>query len=269
MEQSFHAILPFPALLSCVNFFKSLMTWRWESFFNHAVTRITEKLDLEPYPIPIDMVKKVGSTGSRSNPIDVTTTSWGVRNAKLRQARAACVVAEPSPQVLNLVISPEPSFDLPFFGADLVTLPGGHLIALDLQPVLKRDRLHTEAVWARLLPLFDHFRPLLPDGGPIPEEAEPYFSPCFLWTRLPLTSESDTLIDGPLMDAFVAYLDLYLELVLEAVSVDDVRRQELREGQLKYLDYRAEKDPARGMLTRFYGESWTEDYIKGFLFDHR
>ncbi|MEO1621008.1 MAG: phycoerythrobilin:ferredoxin oxidoreductase, partial [Cyanobacteria bacterium J06632_3] len=25
--------------------------------------------------------------------------------------------------------------------------------------------------------------------------------------------------------------------------------------------------PARGMLTRFYGPEWTEEYIHGFLFD--
>jgi phycoerythrobilin:ferredoxin oxidoreductase len=37
--------------------------------------------------------------------------------------------------------------------------------------------------------------------------------------------------------------------------------------QLRYLRYRAEKDPARGMFTRFYGPEWTEEYIHGFLFD--
>jgi len=29
----------------------------------------------------------------------------------------------------------------------------------------------------------------------------------------------------------------------------------------------AEKDQARGMFKRFYGEEWTEEYIHGFLFD--
>ena len=37
--------------------------------------------------------------------------------------------------------------------------------------------------------------------------------------------------------------------------------------QLSYIRYRAEKDPARGMLTRYYGAEWTEEYIHGFLFD--
>jgi phycoerythrobilin:ferredoxin oxidoreductase len=37
--------------------------------------------------------------------------------------------------------------------------------------------------------------------------------------------------------------------------------------QLPYLRYRVEKDPARGMFTRFYSPEWTEEYIYGFLFD--
>ena len=34
--------------------------------------------------------------------------------------------------VLNFVINPNSTYDLPFFGGDLVTLPSGHLLALDL-----------------------------------------------------------------------------------------------------------------------------------------
>jgi phycoerythrobilin:ferredoxin oxidoreductase len=38
-------------------------------------------------------------------------------------------------------------------------------------------------------------------------------------------------------------------------------------GQKRYTRYRAEKDPARGMLSRFYGSEWTEAYIHDVLFD--
>ncbi|MFM7527787.1 MAG: phycoerythrobilin:ferredoxin oxidoreductase, partial [Nodosilinea sp.] len=43
--------------------------------------------------------------------------------------------------------------------------------------------------------------------------------------------------------------------------------REIEEAQLSYLRYRAEKDPTRGMFTRFSGAEWTEEYIHGFLFD--
>ena len=169
--------------------------------------------------------------------------------------------------MLNFVINPSSRFDLPFFGADLVTLPNGHLLALDLQPVDKTDPEHTDPVWQRLMPLFERWRAELPDGGPIPDEAQPYFSPAFLWTRIPLGEEGDALIDRVIRPAFADYLQLYLELVKEAQPVDHERAAHLLSGQRRYTAYRAEKDPARGMLTRFYGSEWTESYIHGVLFD--
>ncbi|HHP7231582.1 MAG TPA: phycoerythrobilin:ferredoxin oxidoreductase, partial [Xenococcaceae cyanobacterium] len=39
------------------------------------------------------------------------------------------------------------------------------------------------------------------------------------------------------------------------------------QAQRHYINYRATKDPARGMFTRLYGSEWTEEYIHGFLFD--
>ena len=67
--------------------------------------------------------------------------------------------------------------------------------------------------------------------------------------------------------AFNDYLSLYLELAAEAEPVSDARRDALLAGQRRYTDYRAEKDPARGMLTRFHGSDWTENYIHTVLFD--
>ena len=44
-------------------------------------------------------------------------------------------------------------------------------------------------------------------------------------------------------------------------------RDSVLAAQRRYLNYRAEKDPARGMFNRLYGSEWTEEYIHGFLFD--
>ena len=50
-------------------------------------------------------------------------------------------------------------------------------------------------------------------------------------------------------------------------SSSSSRAEYLLEGQRRYLNYRAEKDPARSMLTRFYGKEWTESYIHNILFN--
>jgi phycoerythrobilin:ferredoxin oxidoreductase len=240
--------------------------WRWAPFLDHAVEAL-QPFHPVAYPVEEPFLRQEGATGSKANPVPVTTATWACSTDKLRQVRAACVEAGNAASVLNFVINPSSGFDLPFFGADLVTLPSGHLIALDLQPALKTDTQHTSRVWERLMPLWEHWQNFLPSGGPIPTEAEPYFSPGFLWTRLPLGDPGDDLIIKAVFPAFVAYLDLYLQLVREADPVDDERRQDLLAGQQRYVAYRAEKDPARGMLTRFHGVEWTESYIHGVLFD--
>ena len=240
--------------------------WRWQPFLDDAIQAL-ERFHPDPYPIPDQFLLKQGSTGSKAKPVPVTTATWACRTPKLRQVRSACVEAGAAASVLNFVINPSCHYDLPFFGADLVTLPNGHLLALDLQPVDKSDAQHTEPVWEQLLPRFERWRQQLPDGGPIPEEAQPYFSPAFLWTRLPLGEEGDALIDSVIRPAFQDYLDLYIRLVEAANPVDDTRAELLLAGQKRYTAYRSEKDPARGMLTRFYGSEWTEAYIHDVLFD--
>ena len=240
--------------------------WAWQPFLDDAVQAL-QPLNVGPYPVDNQFLQRDGQAGSKANPFPVTTATWACKTEKYRQVRAACVNGGRAASVLNFVINPSAQFDLPFFGGDLVTLPSGHLLALDLQPADKDDPDHTQPVWDRLMPIFERWRRELPDGGPIPEEAQPFFSPAFLWTRLPLGNEGDQIIDSVVRPAFNDYLTLYLELTAEAQAVSDERRQHLLAGQRRYTAYRAEKDPARGMLTRFHGSEWTEDYIHTVLFD--
>ena len=243
-----------------------LNQWRWAPFLSQTIDAFSQ-LDLEPLSVPDEFLYKENSFGSKEKSRIVQTSTWGCRTTKLRLLRAACVEASGSVSVLNFLVNPFHTYDLPFFGADFVTLPSGHLLALDLQPVLKNDQTHTENVWKYLLPLHERWQSLLPHGGPIPQEAESYFSPGFLWARVPLGVEGDRLIKEVLKPAYSDYLSLYLRLVEEAIEVNPARSYLLLQGQKKYMSYRSKKDPARGMLTRFYGHKWAETYINDILFD--
>lgn len=191
------------------------------------------------------------------------THSYAYQTPKLRQIRTAHVRNGASLQVLNFVMFPGMQYDLPFFGADLVTLPNGHLIAMDMQPLF-----HTEDYVKRfshpLKASFEKHKKNLPWGGDFPDEAARFFSPSFLWSRL----KEDEIVETHVFEAFKDYLHYYLDFVEKAEPVTDPERlKEIRESQIAYLSYRAEKDPARGMFLRMYGEEWTEEYIHGFLFD--
>ena len=166
--------------------------------------------------------------------------------------------------MLNFVIFPHPTYDLPFFGADLVTLPGGHLIAIDMQPLFRDEPAYRAKYADPVMPTFHRHQQHLPWGGDFPEEAQQFFSPAFIWTR---PSETET-VETQVFDCFEDYLNLYIDFVEQAEEIDDpAELDRIMQSQLAYLRYRAEKDPARGMLTRFYGPEWTEEYIHGFLFD--
>jgi phycoerythrobilin:ferredoxin oxidoreductase len=235
----------------------------YQPFLDRAIELLQSRLTLEPYPIPEGFEFKEAVTGKGKSETIVTTTSYGFQTDKLRQIRAAHVQGGNALQVLNFVIFPRLNYDLPFFGGDLVTLPGGHLIAIDMQPLFHDEDY--EAKYAQ--PIMDRFRnyqAVLPWGGDFPEEAKPFFSPAFLWTRPTATADVETLV----FNAFTDYLTQYIAYVEAAEPVTDPDRlAAIRESQIKYLHYRAEKDPARGMFKRFYGEEWTEEYIHGFLFD--
>jgi phycoerythrobilin:ferredoxin oxidoreductase len=235
----------------------------YQPFLDYAIATLQDRLDLQPYPIPEGFEQKRAVTGSQKKAQEVVTTSYGYAAPKLRQIRAAHVQGGQALQVLNFVIFPQLDYDLPFFGADLVTLPGGHLIALDMQPLFRDDPAYQEKYTQPLWETFQKHQQHLSWGGDFPEEAKPFFSPAFLWTR-PTETE---VVETRVFDAFKDYLHAYLDFVEVAKPVPPEQLSQVQEAQLRYLRYRAEKDPARGMFQRFYGSEWTEEYIHGFLFD--
>jgi len=236
----------------------------YQPFLDYAIALLHKRLDLQPYPIPQGFESKQATVGKGKHEQEVLTTSYAYQTTKLRQIRAAHVQGGNSLQVLNFVIFPHLNYDLPFFGADLVTLPGGHLIALDMQPLFRDDLGYQKHYTQPILPIFQTHQQHLSWGGDFPEEAQPFFSPAFLWTR----PQETEVVETHVFAAFKDYLQAYLDFVDQAQPITDTKYlAEIEQAQLRYLRYRAEKDPARGMFTRFYGAEWTEEYIHGFLFD--
>lgn len=236
----------------------------YSPFWSYANNVLQSRLEtLEPYPIPDGFVHKEEMTGKGKRQALVTTDSYAFRSQKLRQIRTAHVRGGKALQVLNFVMFPDMNYDLPFFGADLVTLPGGHLIAIDMQPLFHDDEYKAKYS-SPVEEIFQRNKVNLPWGGDFPQEAAQFFSPNFIWSR----PTEDETVETHVFDCFKDYLHKYLDLVAQAKPVtSETRLKKIKESQLAYLRYRAEKDPARGMFLRFYGEQWTEEYIHGFLFD--
>lgn len=161
---------------------------------------------------------------------------------------------------------PEPHYDVPIFGADVVSLPGGHLAVLDFQPVVDSvDQTYLNRYYKVLDKAYHHHSNALGPIEGIPEAARPFFSPYYLFARA-----STEVMVTQVYPAFLDYLGAYLHMWASGQVhplVDPQAKEAVHARHVAYSQYRAEKDPARGMLTRMYGEEWTERFIHEVLFD--
>jgi phycoerythrobilin:ferredoxin oxidoreductase len=224
-------------------------------------------LKLRDYPLDDSLRHCETATGSASRRSLVALSLQAYCTDELRLARLALIEGGSGLQVLNFCIFPSLEYGLPTFAADLVTLPGGHLVALDWAP---NGEVSVDAAFAHdgaLASCFTRHRKWLPDGGPLPETAKRYFSPYFLWSRLPAGDASDATMQSTVRAAFEGYLRAYLQLVVQATPLEGAAALgDVRAAQRSYSRYRAESDPARPMLTRLFGEEFAERLIGEVLF---
>ena len=262
---------------------------------------------LEEYPVPEEFKITHGSAG----PTKVVTEVCAFSAGPLRHIRAALIAPEdPSiagARVLNFVAFPHTWANLPVFGADLVTLPGGHLVLIDLHPMLPPSD-HAQLVLPKVGPIHTQYqssvdseveandnvknnnstalnagnssqdKSLLPWGGALPEEAKPFFSPAALWTRLPNDAAGSARLQSEVCsDALPDYLGAFLDLCADAPASEPSAADDPQAAaqaihaaarQRAYSEYRIEKDPARGMLTRMHGAEWADRLIAEVLFDY-
>ena len=160
-------------------------------------------------------------------------------------------------QILHCVFFPDPCYEIPIFGVDLVFGTNNISAAIvDLSPVgedlphlmiSQMDSLH--------IPKFKEPR-ILPDWGYI-------FSPYVCFIRPVDTNEEKSFLK--LIDDYLSIL-LYLLVKVrtdERNSLDTISRFEY---QKRYCSNQKSNDKTRVILSKFFGASWTDEYINKILF---
>lgn len=136
---------------------------------------------------------------------------------------------------------------------------------IDFQPVFNSDEYFSQEIYAKHTIKSKKWKSILPDGGPLPADAQQYFSPVCVWTRFPNNKSNAMLyLVG---QALNEYVTTYSTAVIQAQpqgSADDVsaRIKQLED----YLTYRALKDPAKNMLSAGFGKQWTETCLSEIVF---
>ena len=161
-------------------------------------------------------------------------------------------------QILHCVFFPDPCYELPIFGVDLVISSNNISAAIvDLSPVQENmSRLLSSHIESLHLPRFKEPR-ILPDWGKI-------FSPYVLFIR-PVDSYEEKL--------FFKSIDEYLTILLslfDNVKIDKKNSLETIdriEYQKIYCLNQKRNDKTRAILTKFFDASWANEYIEKILFD--
>tara|TARA_B100000131_G_scaffold289895_1_gene302263 strand:+ start:259 stop:1020 length:762 start_codon:yes stop_codon:yes gene_type:complete len=238
--------------------------WRWSLFLRYLIFALKEFNCIE-HEVPKEFFSKESLYGSKNNKNKVNLLTWAAKNKKINFARAVCISSK-SYSVLNFLIIPKSSYNVPFFGVDFVTLPSMHLLVLDFQPSIAVNDQFDKGLLKKIIELKNTTHVNLPVAEKMPENVAKFFSPGLVWSKLPILSTSDKLISNNLYFAFKEYLNLYLKLLSESDEVDKNTKKRITTGQKLYLEYRKNNDPAKPMLNSLFGKEFTNSFINSFLF---
>ncbi len=177
----------------------------------------------------------------------------GIRKVHLEIARIGSGL-----EILHCVFFPEPTFDIPIFGVDIVSRNESILAAVvDLSPVDKDLPLIIQKKLSDLsLPIFRHVRQL-PDWGDI-------FSNYVQFIRPDGREEEES---------FLKIVDSYLEILCTTLSLSepDLLDSALTIGRLNYQKYyclqQRRNDKTRNVLAKAFSPQWADRYINTLLFE--
>lgn len=156
--------------------------------------------------------------------------------------------------ILHCIWYPDPKYNLPIFGADIVANKSFVSAAItDLSPV------------DGLTPMFDKISKIsdkykfekerdMPGWGNI-------FSPYVKFMSLDTEEEKNNFCS-----LVKEYLDVFSNQVI--ISEEDIDRERIRfDGQINYCKQQKKNDKTRRILIKCFDEEWADQYINEILFD--
>jgi len=189
--------------------------------------------------------------------------SWQYESAEFRKIRLTYIDAGINAQVFNSVWYPRHEYDAPILGIDFLAFgPKKVLAILDLQP-LSQDEEYLSKYIDPLVPIRDKYQDLCGRMSSRFYDEAQFFSKELLFGRF----DNDGPVMESLFPAFQEYVEHYLKTIrsLEPDASPEFVTK-VKEWQREYDQYSAEKDPAVGLFTTYWGKDWAEDFTHNFLF---
>ncbi len=220
---------------------------------------LSTRFELQSRPIPFGLESMVSERGK--NPASIQ--SWCYQCPQLRKIRYTYIDAGETSQIFNSVIYPAHNYDLPLLGIDFLSFGQKKiLVVLDFQPLF-RDQAYLDKYIEPMSQIRDKYNDLAQQLEMKFYDANQYFSKNLLFAK----TDAETVINR-LFPAFKEYINLYWQLVEQATPVTNpASRQRIIKAQKDYDQYSAERDPASGLFTSYFGHQWSERFLYEFLFE--
>ena len=166
-------------------------------------------------------------------------------------------------QVFNSVWYPNPKYNLPVLGIDLLSFNRKKYLAIvDFQPIHDKEEDHALTFEDRLAPLKAKYENLKGQMSSKFYDETQFFSQQMLFARF----EDENIVTDELFPAFQEYVKTHLDLVRETPPADASEMQMVLEHQKAYDTYSAERDPATGLFASMFGKEWADGFVYDFLF---
>lgn len=231
----------------------------YQAFREFLEKELNARFELRPYPIPEGLESKVSERGK--NP--ATIKSWCYQSPQLRKIRYTYIDAGSSAQIFNSVIYPAHHYDLPLLGIDFLTFGNvKNLVVLDFQPLFQ-DEAYLEKYIAPMAAIKNKYSDLAQNLEMKFYDANRYFSRNLLFAK----TDADS-IHNRLFPAYQEYLQLYWQMVEQAQPLSNPKDiQRIVKAQKDYDQYSAERDPAHGLFSSYFGNEWANRFLHEFLFE--
>jgi len=240
-------------------YLKHLGDRMYQPFLKHLEAELKERFELQPRPIPEGLEENISERGRSP----ATIKSWCHQCPELRKARYTYIDAGASAQIFNSVIYPNHQYDLPLLGIDFLSFGKvKNLVVLDFQPLFQDEAYQAKYI-EPLKAVRDRYQDLAQDLEMKFYDANQYFSKYLIFAK----TDPETVATR-VFEAFKEYLDLYWEMMDAATpNTDPESIQRIATAQKDYDQYSAERDPASGLFSSYFGHEWSEKFLYGFLFE--
>jgi 15,16-dihydrobiliverdin:ferredoxin oxidoreductase len=231
----------------------------YKPFLQHLEQSLFQRFELKSRPIPAGLDTQISDRGK--NP--ATIRSWCYECPEFRKIRYTYIDAGASAQIFNSVIYPSYNSELPMLGIDFLSFGQvKNLIVMDFQPLFQ-DEAYLQKYIHPLKKLHEGYPDLAQNLEMKFYDANQYFSKYLLFAK----TDPET-VKTRVFDAFKDYLNLYWQMLDESTPLTDPSDiQRIVKAQKDYDQYSADRDPASGLFSSYFGHEWSEKFLYGFLFE--